>query len=84
MLALFACVTLPILVRRFSIHLGRSLWRSVLLPTLASAPAAAAVAVRPRLGKPLLDLLADALVFGLALLPWLPFVRRWLREPGSA
>jgi len=84
MVGLFLFVTLPVLVRRFTLDVRSFLGRGVALPALASLPGAVALGLRPRLGRPLLDLIADAAIFGVALLPWLGLVRRLLRVPAAA
>jgi O-antigen/teichoic acid export membrane protein len=81
MLALVACVTVPVGLRRFPLSVPRLLRRSLLLPLLVSLPGAAAVIVRPRFGKPLADLVTDALLFSALCVPGLELARRRLGVP---
>jgi O-antigen/teichoic acid export membrane protein len=76
MLALAAGVTAPAGLRRFPLPLRRLFVRAFAVPLLASAPGAALVAWRPRLGQPLLDLAIDAALFAGLTLPGLELARR--------
>jgi hypothetical protein len=81
MLALVAGVTLPVGLRRFPLSVPRVLARGVGVPLLVSLLPAGAVLLRPRLGTPLVDLAADALLFSALCLPGLELARRRLGIP---
>jgi O-antigen/teichoic acid export membrane protein len=81
MLGLVVFVTAPAGLRRFPLPLGRVLRRGLAAPLLAAAPGALALTVRPRLGRPLVDLVIDAAIFALLCLPGLELARRRFALP---
>jgi hypothetical protein len=81
MLGLVVFVTAPAGLRRFPLPLGRVLRRGLAVPLLAAAPGALALAVRPRLGRPLADLALDGALFALLCLPGLELARRRFALP---
>ena len=76
MLALVLFVTAPAALRRFPVPIPRLLWRGIVVPGLASLPGLAGLWFRPRLGRPLLDLVIDGVAFSLLCLPGLELGRR--------
>ena len=76
MLALVVVVTAPAGLRRFPLPVVRLLRRAVGVPLLASLPGALGLVLRPRLGRPLIDLVLDAALFSALCLPGLELARR--------
>jgi O-antigen/teichoic acid export membrane protein len=76
MLALVVGVTVPAGFRRFPIPLPRVLAQGMIVPLTASLPGALALAWRPRLGQPVVDLLFDGVLFALCSIPGLELARR--------
>jgi len=85
MTLLAATVTLPAALRRFPIPVGPVLVKSLAVPLLCALPGGLVVTWRPRLGRPIVDLAVDAILFGAACLPGLELIRRrYLRvAPGA-
>lgn len=81
MLVLVVGVTAPAGMRRFPVPIGRLLVRGIGVPLLASIPGALAMAWRPPLGQPLLDLALDGAVFILLTVPGLELARRRFGVP---
>lgn len=79
--ALVLLVTTPLALRSFGIGPLDGIARPLAVPLLCIAPGVLAVALRPRLADPRLDLALAALLFALGALPaWLWFGRRLLAE----
>ena len=76
MFGLVVGVTAPAGLRRFPVPLARVLRRGLAAPLLAAAPGALVLALRPRIGQPLVDLAIDAALFTGLTLPGLEFARR--------
>jgi O-antigen/teichoic acid export membrane protein len=81
MLGLAGFVTLPAGLRRFPLSLGRLFVRAFCAPLAAAVPGALGLVLRPRLGRPLLDLGLDAALFAALCLPGLELARRRLGLP---
>jgi hypothetical protein len=81
MLGLAGFVTLPAGLRRFPLSLARLFVRAFCAPLAAAVPGALGLVLRPRLGRPLLDLGLDAALFAALCLPGLELARRRLGLP---
>jgi O-antigen/teichoic acid export membrane protein len=75
-------VTFPLALRRLPIPLGRLVGRVLLVPLAIALPGVAAVWWNAPRGHPVLDLVSDALLFGLLTAPGWEWARRRIVQPG--
>jgi O-antigen/teichoic acid export membrane protein len=77
---LVIAVTAPITIRRFALNAAKVAFDTVLLPVAISIPGLIALAWRPRLENPLVDLLVSSLCFGFLTLPGLVWGRKRMQS----